>query len=403
MTDTVDRGYAFPRWLHVSAVLLLASTFLLLILGQLVTSFRAGMADPVWPTEPWYLFSNYKLDLGYLIEHTHRIAGFAIGALVTLLAAGFWITETCAAARWIALFGMFVLLGGYGQLHGGLIAQRNVSASEVRLPLTAVYVIVAGLAILFGVALVRLAAGVRGSSMRLLASTALVAIMIQGLLGGFRVKLNELVGTDLAAVHGVFAQIVLGLVVSLSVLTERPGIQGRFEYGLGSLRWWSIGLVAVVFIQIVWGALVRHNPTPLSQRLHFLTAFVAVTIAVLLLRAVFGAPAARSRAGFASWGLAILLALQLYLGVEAWMVKFGNYVLPELVLPTPENAAIRTLHALIGTGILATTLALAIRLNRTSTVQGIDPAAIENKRWTENQDREVQEIEVAVGLRGEMA
>lgn len=402
MTDSVETGDAFPRWLHIGAVLVVISTFMLLILGQLVTSFRAGMADPIWPTEPWYLFSNYRLDLGYKIEHSHRIAGFIIGGLVTLVAAGFWFTEACSTARWLVLFGVLALLGGYGQFHGGLIAQRNVPASEVRIPLTSVYVIGAGLAILFGVALVRVVAGVRGSAARLLASAALVAVMIQGLLGGFRVKLNELVGTDLAAVHGVFAQIVLSLVVTLSVLTERTSIGARPEVRMRSIRWWSIVLTALVFVQIVWGALVRHNPTPLSQRLHFLTAFLALGIAVLLLRAVFSNPAARARAGLASWTLATLLAMQLYLGVEAWMVKFGNYVLPELVPVTPENAAIRTLHALIGSGVLATTLALAVRLNRTHT-RANTPAVDKSKHWTETHERETRGIEVAVGRRGEIA
>src|SRR5205085_7057657 len=93
MTDPVTPDRPVPRWLHASAVLTAAVTLVLLILGQLVTSFRAGMADPIWPTEPWYLASNYKLDLGYLIEHSHRIAGFVVGGLVSVLALGAWSTN----------------------------------------------------------------------------------------------------------------------------------------------------------------------------------------------------------------------------------------------------------------------------------------------------------------------
>jgi hypothetical protein len=33
-------------------------------------------------------------------------------------------------------------------------------------------------------------------------------------------------------------------------------------------------LVALLFVQLVLGVLVRHLPTPLAQRLHFLMAFV---------------------------------------------------------------------------------------------------------------------------------
>ena len=44
------------------------------------------------------------------------------------------------------------------------------------------------------------------------------------------------------------------------------------------------------------------------------------------------------------------------------MAKFGQYTLPELVKVTAEGGAIRTLHALVGSGVWAMSLALAIRL-----------------------------------------
>ena len=64
------------------------------------------MADPLWPTEPWYLIGNYKWDFGYLVEHSHRIAGFCVGGLISLLAVGVWWTEPRKAARWLGLFGI---------------------------------------------------------------------------------------------------------------------------------------------------------------------------------------------------------------------------------------------------------------------------------------------------------
>ena len=48
--------------------------------------------------------------------------------------------------------------------------------------------------------------------------------------------------------------------------------------------------------------------------------------------------------------------LQIVLGVEAWMAKFGSYTLPELVTITTQYATIRTAHALVGSGLLATAL-----------------------------------------------
>jgi hypothetical protein len=115
-------------------------------------------------------------------------------------------------------------------------------------------------------------------------------------------------------------------------------------------------------LQVAFGAMVRHFPTPLTQRLHFLTAFAATAVAALVLRAVLCDPAARRHAGRFAWALAGLVALQLYLGVEAWLAKFGQYTLPELVRVTAEGGAIRTLHALVGSGVWAVSLALAVRL-----------------------------------------
>jgi hypothetical protein len=87
-----------------------------------------------------------------------------------------------------------------------------------------------------------------------------------------------------------------------------------------------------------------------------------VAVAVWVLRVVFVLPAARARFGAVGWFLAALLAAQVYLGVEAWMIRFAQYTLPELVPITPLGAATRTAHALVGTGLLAASLGLAVRV-----------------------------------------
>src|SRR4051794_1541930 len=102
-----------PRWLHVWAVLATLATLVLLAIGQLVTSFGAGMADRVWPTEPWYVFhtatdtekARFKEEFAYFIEHSHRIAAWTVGGLVSVLAVGLLWTEPRKRARAIALAG----------------------------------------------------------------------------------------------------------------------------------------------------------------------------------------------------------------------------------------------------------------------------------------------------------
>src|SRR5207302_10806416 len=132
MSDSLS--HPVPRWLHVWAIACTVATLVLLCLGQMVTSFRAGMVDPVWPTKPWYLADNFMLDFGYLIEHSHRIVAFAIGGLVAVLAFGLWACEPRKVARWAALAGLVVLLAGFGEFHRGLIVQRDTPAAEVKLP-----------------------------------------------------------------------------------------------------------------------------------------------------------------------------------------------------------------------------------------------------------------------------
>ncbi len=327
------------------------------------------MADPVWPTEPWYVThtatqtekDKFRKDYAFFLEHSHRITGWTVGGLVSILGIGVLWTDPRKVPRWVALGGLFVLLMGYGEFHGGMIAQRGKPASEIVLPMRSVGTVGVGLVVMIGAILSGFVTRTRGTGVRFYAALALVAVMIQGLLGGFRVKLNELVGTDLAAFHGVFAQVVLGLLVTVAVLTHRVSAGSR-----SGLSRWALALAHLIFLQVIFGAWVRHFPAALPQRLHFLTAFAATAIAVWLIRAILADSASRTRAGWVVWALAAVLVLQILLGVEAWMARFGQYVPPSMVKVTPQNGAIRSLHALVGSAVWAASLALALRL-RTGT------------------------------------
>src|SRR5579871_2428345 len=311
MTDESVPARPVPRWLHWWAVLAVCATVVLLVLGQLVTTFRAGMADPIWPTEPWYLLNNYKEKRpGYLIEHSHRIAGYTVGGLVAVLALGMWATTPAKGARRAGLLAIIVLLAGYGQFHRAMIDQRDPMVRPV-VPAGPVWAMVAALGMLL--ALGR-SSRARGAGLRLLAVVALVAVMAQGLLGGLRVRLNDWFGTDFAIVHGVFAQVVFCLLVCVAVLTDRPPARELPVAARRLVNPLTAGLVALLFVQLVWGALVRHASTPLNQRLHILTAFLVVAVGVWLLRAVFTTDA-RKRVRGAGWVLGVFLVLQVALGV----------------------------------------------------------------------------------------
>jgi heme A synthase len=310
MADSISQHRPVPRWVHAWAVLTVVATAGLLALGGVVTTFRVGMADPIWPTAPWYLFfiSWREPSAGFLIEHSHRLAGYVVGCCVIVLALGLWFT---AKQPWLRKLGV----------------------------------------------------------------VALAAVIAQGLLGGFRVKLNALVGTDLAAIHGCFAQVVFSLLVGLAVLTARRADTEEIDERQGQ-RLLRLGLVltALVLGQLVWGALVRHTHGAFAQRAHLLTAFAVVAAAAWFVKSAIESPTLCKRMGVALWVLCGLLLVQLMLGVEAWLGKFSTGVLPELQAVTLGQAIVRTGHMLVGSWVLATTVVLTLQAYLPA-LPGIEPLA----------------------------
>ena len=77
------------RWLHRLACLTAGATFLLIVAGASVTSHRAGLSVPDWPTtygQPMFRFPLSRMVGGIFYEHGHRLIASAVGLLTTLLA-----------------------------------------------------------------------------------------------------------------------------------------------------------------------------------------------------------------------------------------------------------------------------------------------------------------------------
>ncbi len=370
MTEDRRNDRIVPKPITVWAWATVALTFALLILGQLVTSFQAGMADPIWPTEPWYLLviNWQEPSPGYLIEHSHRVAGFTVGGMASLLAIALLAYHPRRVERWLGLAAAIVLLAAYGQFHRELIAQRHLTPDAVQLPRQSLNVMLVAAAIACGVCIFDLARQIRGALARTLGVASLIGVMVQGLLGGFRVLFDAWMGTNLAAVHGVFAQVVLGLLVvtAMAITPTQPPELAANPPGRRS-AWF---LAAVVFVQIVWGAWLRHHLDPLAQRLHVLTAFIVWGVLVGWVAQLTASPALWRSIRYPVAALAALLAVQLYFGVEAWLVRFGAGVPPEVAPLTLRSAAWRTVHALTGSGVWVLTLIVAIWMGRARTGRG---------------------------------
>ncbi len=360
------------RLVHSLALLTVVVTLVQLALGAVVTTFRVGMADPVWPTAPWQLFliSWQEPSAGYLIEHTHRFAGQVVGVTVIVLAAALWLRVPgwgWRVAGWLAMGAMVVPLAM-------TFASRRAEPEVLRTwVLVCVAACLASLLVLLAVAWRR-----RDPRVWLgwFGTLALAGVIVQGLLGGFRVYLNAMAGTDLAVVHGCAAQAFFALVVGLAVATG-PSWAAAVPAASAWLRRGTLLLAGLAFAQVVLGALLRHTHALVWGRLHLLTAFAVVGIVALLVKGMLESGARDRQVRRGVLVLAALVAGQVLLGVEAWVLKFSAGTLPELVQVTPGQAVVRTAHVLAGAGILAAATTLALRTHRRASLAVALPARLE--------------------------
>jgi heme a synthase len=106
---------AFAPWRHRLAVLLVASTLVLIFVGGLVTSTGSGLSVPDWPLS--YGMVMPPMVGGVFYEHGHRMVASAVGFLTLVLAVWTARTESRAGLRrlaWTSLAAVIAqgILGG---------------------------------------------------------------------------------------------------------------------------------------------------------------------------------------------------------------------------------------------------------------------------------------------------
>jgi cytochrome c oxidase assembly protein subunit 15 len=303
MTDTPT-----SPWLHRWCLLTVGATLILLGLGSAVTNIKAGMADPVWPTKPTALLDSSPAQLGdvrWVVEHSHRLAGYVVGCCAIVLAAWLWLREPRRGPRWLG-------------------------------------------------------------------TAALAGVCLQGLFGGLRVTEHARWGLEFRVVHGSFAPVVLGLLVTLAVLTSRAWTVRLATPEATRLRRASLHALALVYGQVVLGVLLRHTYHPLAQRAHLLVAFAAAVGVVSLVRLAWAHGDRPLRV--AAIVLVCVLGLQVALGVEAWMTQLSHGSVPEMLEVTAQRVAIRTAHVLGGALLLSATLCVALLTRRQTASEAVAAA-----------------------------
>lgn len=290
--------------------------------GGLVTTKRAGMAVPDWPSTygynlflyPWRTWLYGPRDL--FVEHGHRL----LGALVGLLTLGFWaVTAVTEQRRW----------------------------------------------------------------MRWLAVLAVVSVVMQGGIGGARVVLDR---ERIALVHGCVGPAFLAFCGLLTLFTSRRWIEAETVPHVDAERLHRYcGVTAViVYLQIVAGAHVRHIPVDASPS-YFTGVFVihaglAIALAVFLMAlAYFARQSFRESSLNRSCQILVAAVMgQVGLGVMSWVLKYGwPTMLPQFgwsarfVIPAGSGlqSFIITAHVVLGAIILNMAARLFARSLREAAVE----------------------------------
>ena len=122
--------------------------------------------------------------------------------------------------------------------------------------------------------------------------------------------------------------------------------------------------MALIYLQIVFGALLRHTGEWLDGHLLF-GALVALHVVLLLLRITrqHGNEPTLARPAF--WLGGLLLA-QLALGAASYLAKYAAL----MALPAGAVVLTTTSHLIIGAAMLVTSLAITLRASRFSQSAG---------------------------------
>ena len=106
----------------------------------------------------------------------------------------------------------------------------------------------------------------RRRGVKILAATALAAVVLQGILGGLTVKF--LLPTPVSVAHACLAQTFLCLTLALALVTsrswQRREPQSRESEAGPGARGWAIAAFAAVYVQLVLGAWMRHSHAGLA-------------------------------------------------------------------------------------------------------------------------------------------
>ena len=286
----------------------------------------------------------------------HRLALATLAATCVLILLGGLVTNTGAALAvpdWPSTFGYNMILFPWSRMVGGVLYEHSHRLMGA----------------LVGLLTLALAGALwrEGGRLRRLGLVAVGAVVAQGVLGGLRVVLLE---DTLAIFHGCLAQAFFALLAVIALLTAPRGrvIGSRVDPALRGL---TILAAVLVYVQIVFGALLTHAGRIDLHLAGAVLVFVFVPIVTARLRRTGDAVATP-----VSRLVSVLLGVQLLLGVGSLLARFSPLWIPGEQLTV---AALPVAHRLVGSLILAATVVLAVRVS-TAAAGSVRPAQTEGGR-----------------------
>lgn len=335
----VEGGAKYSPWPWRVGCLLVAVVFPLIWVGGLVTSSDAGMAVPDWPGTYGYNMFLYPFSSWFFGPWDFFLehGHRLLGSLAGLVAIGLLVTCIACDSR---------------------------------------------------------------RSVRWAAGGLLLMVICQGLLGGLRVVIDARL---VAKIHGCFGPAFFASAAAFCVVLSRwwrevPQRQLPLQAGELSAWRWAHVLLLLSFLQLVFGAFLRHTGVDDSPKAfqHLVYTHVALACVVLGGTHWYAGKTRRlagvdSRIKSASRWLSALVTLQFLLGLSTWIVKYNwpswldswataaQFVIPE---KTMWQTNIVTMHVAVGSAIVALWAVLVVRCWRVfgSTEESLAESQPDNSR-----------------------
>ena len=177
------------------AFMTVGATFILLVIGGLVSSKGVGMAVPDWPTtfgENMFTFPFSKMVGGIFYEHSHRLMGSLVGFLTIGLTSLIWWKEERRWLKWLSVI-------------------------------------------------------------------ALISVIFQGIMGGLRViEISTFYAVAHGAFAHLFFALIVSIALFLTDFWRNSGLDTP-EVDHTALRKLSIYTSIAIYIQLILGAIYRHT------------------------------------------------------------------------------------------------------------------------------------------------